>query len=85
MIAGFAVAGHDSADVSAYLDRVHRIGVRDGLFCAHPLVRRLLTEASARIGRPLPTTVVRASIGLGTTADDIDRLIAALADLCGRR
>lgn len=83
-IVSFAVAGHDSAEVSAYLARAHGIGVRDGLFCAHPLVRRLLAEASARVGRPLPPTAVRASIGLGTTADDVDRLVAALAELTGR-
>lgn len=82
-IVSFAVTGHESADVSAYLAREHGIGVRDGLFCAHPLVRRLLAEAAARLGRPLPPTAVRASLGLGSTATDIDRLVTALADLAG--
>jgi len=80
-ITSFAVAGHDSAAVARYLAREHGIGVRDGLFCAHPLVRRLLYEAAARLGRPLPPTAVRASIGLGTTVEDIDRLVTALGTL----
>jgi selenocysteine lyase/cysteine desulfurase len=78
-IVSFAVAGNDSAAVSAYLAAEHGIGVRDGLFCAHPLARRLLREAGVRLGRPLPPTALRASIGLGTTIEDIDRLVGALA------
>ena len=80
-ITSFAVAGHDSAAVARYLAREHGIGVRDGLFCAHPLVRRLLHEAATRLGRPLPPTAVRVSIGIGTTVEDIDRLVAALSGL----
>jgi selenocysteine lyase/cysteine desulfurase len=80
-IVSFAVAGHDSAAVAAFLAREHGIGVRDGLFCAHPLARRLLLEAAARLGRPLPSTALRASIGLGTTIEDIDRIVTALGAL----
>ena len=53
----------------------HGIGVRDGLFCAHPLTRRLLR------GRPAPhraATAVRASIGHGSTDEHVDRLLGAL-------
>jgi selenocysteine lyase/cysteine desulfurase len=79
-IVSFAVAGRDSAEVAARLAQEHGIGVRDGLFCAHPLARRLLTEAATRTGRPdLPPTALRASIGLGSTAEHIDRLLAALS------
>lgn len=78
-IVSCAVAGRDSADVAAELAG-EGIGVRDGLFCAHPLSRRLLSEAAARSGRAdLPPTAVRASIGLGSTALHVDRLLAALA------
>jgi selenocysteine lyase/cysteine desulfurase len=80
-IVSFAVAGVPAADVSAHLATRYGIGVRDGLFCAHPLVRRLLAEASARSGHPLGDTAVRASIGLGTTAEHVDRLLAGLATL----
>ncbi|SCL25772.1 aminotransferase class V-fold PLP-dependent enzyme [Micromonospora inyonensis] len=81
-IVSFVVAGRDSAEVAATLAAEHRIGLRDGLFCAHPLARRLLAEAAARGGhRDLPPTALRASLGLGSTDDDVDRLLAALAAL----
>lgn len=81
-IVSFVLAGRDSAEVAAHLARRHRIGVRDGLFCAHPFARRLLTEASARSGRrDLPATALRASIGLGSTREQVDHLVAALAAL----
>ncbi|MEW2380958.1 aminotransferase class V-fold PLP-dependent enzyme [Micromonospora sp. NPDC047707] len=81
-IASFVVAGRDSAEVAAHLAAHHDIGVRDGLFCAHPLARRLLTEAAGRSGRrDLPPTALRASIGLGSTEEHVDALLAALATL----
>ncbi|MFE9200909.1 aminotransferase class V-fold PLP-dependent enzyme [Micromonospora sp. NPDC007230] len=81
-IVSFVVAGRDSAEVAAHLADQHRIGVRDGLFCAHPLARRLLAEAAARSGRrDLPPTALRASLGLGTTPADVDALLTALATL----
>jgi selenocysteine lyase/cysteine desulfurase len=81
-IVSFVLAGRDSADVAAELAHRHRIGLRDGLFCAHPLTRRLLTEAATRAGRrDLPATALRASLGLGSTANDVDRLITALGRL----
>ncbi|MFI6130940.1 aminotransferase class V-fold PLP-dependent enzyme [Micromonospora sp. NPDC051141] len=85
-IVSFVIAGRDSAEVAAHLAARHRIGVRDGLFCAHPLTRRLLTEAAARSARTdLPPTALRASLGLGTTVHEIDTLLTALAALPGPR
>jgi selenocysteine lyase/cysteine desulfurase len=69
-IVAFTVEGHDAGAVAAYLSAEHGIGVRDGRFCAHPLL--------ARLGYP---AAVRASIGLGTSSADVDRLLAALAEL----
>jgi selenocysteine lyase/cysteine desulfurase len=80
-IVSFAMAGRGSPAVAAYLAREHGIGVRDGLFCAHPLTRRLLGEAAVRAGRALPSTALRASIGLGTSEEHVDRLITALETL----
>ncbi|MEU7174270.1 aminotransferase class V-fold PLP-dependent enzyme [Micromonospora tulbaghiae] len=81
-IVSFVVAGRDSAEVAAHLASRHRIGVRDGLFCAHPLTRRLLAEAAARTGRTdLPPTALRASLGLGTTQAQVDTLLTALTRL----
>ena len=53
----------------------HGIGVRDGKFCAHLLVRRLAGGGDA----------VRASIGLGTTAEHVTRLTGALHRIAARR
>jgi selenocysteine lyase/cysteine desulfurase len=83
-IVSFAVAGVPAAEVSAHLATRYGIGVRDGLFCAHPLGRRLLAEASTRLGRPLGGSAVRASIGLGTTPEHVERLLAGLRELADR-
>lgn len=80
-IVAFAVAGQESAEVARRLADEHGIGVRDGLFCAHPLTRRLL----ATHGPDLPTTAVRASLGVGTTREHIDRLLTAVAQITERR
>lgn len=70
-VVAFAVDGFDAGLVAAYLSAEHGIGVRDGKFCAHPLLARLGEPAGA----------VRASIGVGTTASDVDRLVAGLEQL----
>lgn len=64
--------------VAAALSAEHGIGVRDGAFCAHPLVRALLAGRGDRGG------AVRASFGVGTTSDEIDRLVAAVTELATR-
>ena len=71
-VASFTVPGYGADLVAAYLSAEHGIGVRGGRFCAHPLLARLgLNEAGA----------VRASIGLGTSSDDVDALLGALDHL----
>ncbi len=80
-IVSFAVAGIEATAVSERLAREHGIGVRDGLFCAHPLARRLLREAAERVGRPLGTSAVRASIGIGSTDEHVERLVGAVREL----
>jgi selenocysteine lyase/cysteine desulfurase len=71
-VASFTVPGHRAELVAAYLSAEHGIGVRGGRFCAHPLLERLgLGEDGA----------VRASIGLGTSGEDIEALLGALARL----
>ncbi|MEV0460687.1 aminotransferase class V-fold PLP-dependent enzyme [Catellatospora methionotrophica] len=78
-VVSFAVRGRDSAEIAQRLGREHQIGVRDGLFCAHPLARRLLGEASVRAGWDgVPATALRASIGIGTTDADVDSFLGAL-------
>jgi selenocysteine lyase/cysteine desulfurase len=70
----FAIEGHDSGRVAAYLSAEHGIGVRDGRFCAHLLLARLGYRDGA----------VRASLGVGSSSEDVDRLIDALATLLDR-
>ncbi|MCR5979147.1 aminotransferase class V-fold PLP-dependent enzyme [Gordonia jinghuaiqii] len=70
-IAGFVVDGLAPRVVAEYLSDEHGIGVRDGKFCAHPLLKRLGHPGGA----------VRASFGAGTTSDDVDRLLDALTAL----
>jgi selenocysteine lyase/cysteine desulfurase len=67
-IVTFTVHGHDSSLVAAVLSAEHGVGVRDGRFCAHPLIDRL----SGGVG------AVRASVGVGTTLADADAFVTAL-------
>jgi selenocysteine lyase/cysteine desulfurase len=73
-VASFVVDGVPAGLVAAYLSAEHGIAVRDGKFCAHPLVDRAAGDGGA----------VRASLGLGTTTEDVDRLVDALFDLVER-
>lgn len=70
-IAGFHLDGRRPREVAEYLSARAGIGVRDGKFCAHPILDRL----------GYPDGAVRASFGLGTGSDDVDRLIDALRAL----
>lgn len=67
-VVGFTVAGYSPGLVASYLSAEHGIGVRDGAFCAHPLLDRLDATNGA----------LRASFGLGTRSEDVDRLVDAL-------
>jgi cysteine desulfurase/selenocysteine lyase len=60
------IHGHDVAEV---LDR-HGVAVRSGHHCAHPLMDRLGVPATAR-----------ASFGVYTTKEEIDRLVVGLEDV----
>src|SRR5690606_4130503 len=70
-IVSFVVDGVPAGLLAAALSAEHGIGVRDGLFCAHLLTRRLLPAGHDQ--------AVRASLGLGTTEEHVDRLLSAVA------
>ncbi|QFZ22566.1 aminotransferase class V-fold PLP-dependent enzyme [Saccharothrix syringae] len=70
-VVSFTAGAQDPGYLAAALSAEHGIGVRDGAFCAHVAVARL-----APGGRAL-----RASVGLGTTAEHVDRFVAALRSL----
>jgi len=70
-VVAFNVEGHDAGMIAAALACEHGIGLRDGRFCAHPLLERLNGGRGA----------LRASFGLGSTIDDIDLLLGALVSI----
>lgn len=75
-VVSFTVPGHDAGLLAAALSAEYGIGIRDGAFCAHIGTRRLLNRVDATEERAL-----RASIGLGTTVEHVDRLVGALREL----
>lgn len=83
-IVSFIVEGRQAREVAEALSAEYGIGVRDGKFCAHPLVRHLLggdDDAGCADGS---LSAVRASIGIGTTEEHVDRLVEALRDIAAR-
>ena len=89
-LATFNLEGYRHPLLAAILSAEHAIGVRHGCFCAHPLLAHLLGvpahELDASRGdagrRPAGAPgAVRASFGLGTTAQDVDRLVDAVAEI----
>ncbi|MER6510844.1 aminotransferase class V-fold PLP-dependent enzyme [Nonomuraea sp. NPDC001636] len=82
-IVSFVVDGYSAREVAEALSGEYGIGVRDGKFCAHPFVRHLLgtSDGGCEDGT---ASAVRASIGIGSTQEHVDRLIEALRDLVSR-
>ena len=90
-VVAFTVDGLHHSLVAARLSAEHGIAVRHGCFCAHPYVARLLgmdraavdryrAELAAGDRRNAPGAV-RASAGLGTSGEDVDLLLTAVAEL----
>src|SRR4051794_20036926 len=87
-VATFTLDGWRDTDLAQTLSDEFAIGVRHGCFCAHPLLTRLLNVCDAEAKRlhrelkagrePELPGAVRASIGLGTTPQDVDALVDAL-------
>ncbi|MEW9549984.1 aminotransferase class V-fold PLP-dependent enzyme [Nonomuraea sp. NPDC050783] len=82
-IVSFTVAGRPAREVAEVLSGEYGIGVRDGKFCAHPFVRHLLGTADGGC-EDGTASAVRASIGIGTTQEHVDRLVEALRDIASR-
>ena len=91
----FNLAGLEHGLVAAVLNDYHNVAVRNGCFCAHPYVRELLrpelwaldldpdAEDAAALLKPWQG-MVRASLGLYTTDEDIEALLAGIRDLLAR-
>jgi selenocysteine lyase/cysteine desulfurase len=76
-VVSFTVRGWEPALLAAALSAEHGIGVRDGAFCAHPLVAELVPDAVCG-QRP---SALRASFGAASQAEDVRRLISALRQI----
>lgn len=70
-VISFVIDGAHPSDIGTLLDQ-HGIAVRTGHHCAQPVMERLGLSGT-----------VRASFGLYTTKDDIDRFVAALEAVRG--
>jgi selenocysteine lyase/cysteine desulfurase len=91
----FTVTGVPHALAAARLSAEHGIGVRHGCFCAHPYLVRLLGLGPHQVTRYWDAVrhgdrrdmpgAIRASAGLSTSIDDVDRLVAAVADIASGR
>ncbi|MGW1075307.1 aminotransferase class V-fold PLP-dependent enzyme [Streptomyces sp. NPDC002537] len=85
-VLSFVVDGWNSSHFAAALSAEYGIGVRDGLFCAHPLVRTLLgggQDASGECGAPDGGSLnaVRVSFGAGTPDEHVARFVRAVGEL----
>ncbi|MGP4002046.1 aminotransferase class V-fold PLP-dependent enzyme [Streptomyces sp. 8N706] len=89
-VISFVVEGWNSSHFAAALSAEYGIGVRDGLFCAHPLVRTLLggePEPPGECGAPDAApgepslNAIRVSFGAGTPDEHIDRFADAVQQL----
>lgn len=87
-VLSFVVEGWNSPHFAAALSAEYGIGVRDGLFCAHPLVRTLLgagSEEPGGCGSPASPAkslnAVRVSIGAGTPDEHVERFVRAVREL----
>ncbi len=94
-LATFTIDGVPHALAAARLSAEYGIGVRHGCFCAHPYLMRLLGLSSDEIAayrhavmagdRSRMPGAVRASAGINTTAEDIDRFLAAVSAIADGR
>ncbi|WP_181763920.1 aminotransferase class V-fold PLP-dependent enzyme [Streptomyces albidus (ex Kaewkla and Franco 2022)] len=88
-VVSFVVEGWNSAHFAAALSAEYGIGVRAGLFCAHPLVRTLLggaPEQPGHCGAPDGPgggglNAVRVSFGAGTPDEHVTRFLDAVTEL----
>ncbi|MEU3350422.1 aminotransferase class V-fold PLP-dependent enzyme [Streptomyces sp. NPDC037389] len=87
-VLSFVVDGWNSSRFAAALSAEYGIGVRDGLFCAHPLVRVLLDgdrDADGECGSPdegrSVLNAVRVSFGAGTPDEHVERFVRAVREL----
>ncbi|GHF32187.1 aminotransferase class V-fold PLP-dependent enzyme [Streptomyces morookaense] len=82
-VLSFVVEGWDAGEFAAALSAEYGIGVRDGLFCAHPLVRVLLGGEPGECAGA-GERAVRVSFGVGTPDEHVERFLRAVRELAVR-
>ncbi|MFD4634350.1 aminotransferase class V-fold PLP-dependent enzyme [Streptomyces sp. NPDC058284] len=89
-VISFVVDGWNSSHFAAALSAEYGIGVRDGLFCAHPLVRTLLGSEPGEPGEcgapeaapgEKSLNAIRVSFGAGTPDEHVERFVRAVKEL----
>lgn len=89
-VISFVVEGWNSSHFAAALSAEYGIGVRDGLFCAHPLVRTLLGSDAQDVGEcgapeaepgEKSLNAIRVSFGAGTPDEHVERFLRAVREL----
>ncbi|MFI6548745.1 aminotransferase class V-fold PLP-dependent enzyme [Streptomyces prunicolor] len=89
-VISFVVEGWNSSHFAAALSAEYGIGVRDGLFCAHPLLRTLLgtdPQTQGECGAPEAApgekslNAIRVSFGAGTPDEHVERFVGAVREL----
>jgi selenocysteine lyase/cysteine desulfurase len=85
-VVSFVVEGWNSSHLAAALSAEYGIGVRDGLFCAHPLIAALLGSGDSETGEcgapgDRSLNAVRVSIGAGTPDEHVERFVRAVREL----
>ncbi|MFD5193100.1 aminotransferase class V-fold PLP-dependent enzyme [Streptomyces sp. NPDC058357] len=92
-VISFVVEGWNSSHFAAALSAEYGIGVRDGLFCAHPLVRTLLGSDPQEVGEcgapeaepgERSLNAIRVSFGAGTPDEHIERFVRAVTELVSK-
>ncbi|MFG2623728.1 aminotransferase class V-fold PLP-dependent enzyme [Streptomyces sp. NPDC048473] len=92
-VISFVVEGWNSSHFAAALSAEYGIGVRDGLFCAHPLVRTLLGSDPQEVGEcgapeaepgERSLNAIRVSFGAGTPDEHIERFVRAVKELVSK-
>ncbi len=86
-VATFMVDGFPDRLLAQILAAEHGVGVRNGRFCAHPFVGELIrrnhdtTGAASAADDGRGPGAVRASLGVASCEDDVDRLLSALGEI----
>ncbi len=91
-VVSFNLAGLEHGLVAAVLNDYYNVAVRNGCFCAHPYVRELLKPELWELDIDLDADdaealvqpwrgMVRASLGLYSTDEDIEALLTGIRDL----